>query len=316
MRTLKFKNNDEMPAFGLGTWKSEQGEVYNAVKTAIKEGYRHIDCAAIYGNEKEIGKALSECLSEGIVAREDLWITSKLWCNAHAKEDVIPTLKQTLSDLQLDYLDLYLIHWPVALKKEVLFVGAKEDLISLNDLPNTVTWEAMEDAVELGLAKHIGVSNFGKKALEDLISKSKIKPEMNQVESHPYFQQEDLFSFCSDNNIHFTAYAPLGSSDRAEKFKAEDEPKLLEDRTIADIAKSKNVTPGQVLISWALNRGTAVIPKSVNPGRIAQNLQAELVQLSDDDMKRIASLDKNYRYLSGGHWVFEGGAYTLESIWA
>ncbi|AUP79053.1 aldo/keto reductase [Flavivirga eckloniae] len=316
MRTLKFNNNDEMPAFGLGTWKSEPGEVYNAVKTAIKEGYRHIDCAAIYGNEKEIGEALSECISEGIVARKDLWITSKLWCNAHAKEDVIPTLKQTLHDLQLDYLDLYLIHWPVALKKEILFVGAKEDLISLDDLPNAVTWEAMEDALELGLTKHIGVSNFGKKALQDLISNSKIIPEMNQVESHPYFQQEDLLSFCRDNNIHFTAYAPLGSSDRAEKFKAENEPKLLEDVVIAGIAKSKNATPGQILISWALHRGTSVIPKSVNPGRIVQNLEAEAIHLSDSDMKRITDLDRNYRLLTGAHWVFEGGAYTLESIWA
>ncbi|NMH89148.1 aldo/keto reductase [Flavivirga algicola] len=316
MRTLKFKNNDEMPAFGLGTWKSESGDVYNAVKTAIKEGYRHIDCAAVYGNEKEIGEALAECFSEGIVTRKELWITSKLWCNAHAKEDVIPALKQTLSDLQLDYLDLYLIHWPVALKKEVMFVGAKEDLISLDDLPNATTWEVMEEAVGLGLVRHIGVSNFGKKALEDLISKSKIKPEMNQVESHPYFQQEDLLSFCKDHHIHFTAYAPLGSSDRAEKFKAADEPKLLEDPIITDMAKSKNATPGQVLISWALHRGTAVIPKSVNSGRIAQNLQAGAIHLSDDDMKKIASLDKNYRYLTGGHWVFEGGAYTLESIWA
>ncbi|GAA3600868.1 aldo/keto reductase [Flavivirga amylovorans] len=316
MRTLKFKNNDEMPAFGLGTWKSEQGEVYNAVKTAIKKGYRHIDCAAIYGNEKEIGEALSECFAEGIVTRKDLWITSKLWCNAHAKKDVIPALKQTLSDLQLDYLDLYLIHWPVALKKEVMFVSEKEDLISLKDLPNTVTWEAMEEAVALGLVKHIGVSNFGKKALEDLISNSKIKPEMNQVESHPYFQQEDLLSFCKDKGIHLTAYAPLGSSDRADKFKAENEPKLLEDKIIADIAKSKDATPGQILISWALHRGTSVIPKSVNPGRIAQNIQAEQISLSDEDMQRITDLDKNYRYLTGEHWVFEGGAYTLESIWS
>lgn len=316
MKTLKFSNNDEMPAFGLGTWKSGEGEVYNALKTAIKTGYRHIDCAAAYGNEKEVGKALSELFKEGVVAREDVWITSKLWSNMHAKEDVILALKQSLSDLQLEYLDLYLIHWPIAQKKEIPFVSKVEDFIPLEELPNEVTWEGLEKGVELGLVKHIGVSNFGPKALQQLISNSKIKPEMNQVESHPYYQQNDMLSFCKANNMHITAYAPLGSGDRAAKFKAEDEPMLLQDPVIVDIAKSKNATPGQVLISWALHRGTSVIPKSVNPGRIAQNFESQSIELSESDMKRIAALDMNYRFLTGAHWVYEGSNYTLESIWA
>lgn len=316
MKTLKFSNNDKMPAFGLGTWKSGEGEVYNAVKTAIKAGYRHIDCASAYGNEKEVGKALSEIFKEGLVAREDVWVTSKVWCNMHAKKDVILALKQILSDLQLEYLDLYLIHWPIAQKKEIPFVSKVEDFIPLEELPNELTWEGMEEAVELGLAKHIGVSNFGIKALQQLISNSKIKPEMNQVESHPYFQQNEMLSFCKTNNIHFTAYAPLGSGDRAAKFKAEDEPKILQDPVIVDIAKSKDATPGQVLISWALHRSSSVIPKSVNPGRISQNFEAQLLEFSRDDMERIEALDKNYRFLTGEHWVYEGSSYTLESIWA
>lgn len=305
-----------MPAFGLGTWKSGEGEVYNAVKTAIKAGYRHIDCASAYGNEKEVGKALSELFKEGVVAREDVWITSKVWCNMHAKKDVIEALKQSLSDLQLDYLDLYLIHWPIAQKKEIPFVSKVEDFISLDELPNELTWEGMEEAVELGLTKHIGVSNFGTKALQQLISNSKIKPEINQVESHPYFQQDEMLSFCKANNIHFTAYAPLGSGDRADKFKAVDEPVLLKDPVIADIAKSKNATTGQVLINWAIHRGTSVIPKSVNPGRITQNFEAQAIELSEEDMKKIEALDKNYRFLTGEHWVYEGSPYKLESIWA
>ncbi len=316
MKTLKFRNNDEMPAFGLGTWKSADGEVYNAVKTAIKSGYRHIDCAAAYGNEKEVGRALNELFEEGVVSREDVWITSKLWSNMHAKEDVLIALKQTLSDLQLEYLDLYLIHWPIAQKKEIPFVSSVEHFISLEELPNEVTWEGMENGVELGLVKHIGVSNFGPKALEQLISNSKIKPEMNQIEAHPYYQQNDMVAFCKAYNIHVTAYAPLGSGDRAAKFKAENEPKLLQDPVILDIAASKNVTAGQILISWALHRETSVIPKSVNPGRIAQNFESQAIELSETDMNKIAALDKNYRFLTGEHWVYEGSPYTLESIWA
>ncbi|TYA74446.1 aldo/keto reductase [Seonamhaeicola marinus] len=316
MKTLKFRNTNEMPAFGLGTWKSAEGEVYNAVKTAIKAGYRHIDCAAAYGNESEVGKALKEVINEGIVTREELWITSKVWCNMHAKADVIEALNKTLSDLQLEYLDLYLIHWPIAQKKEVPFVSKVEDFIALDELPNEVTWEAMEEAVELGLTKHIGVSNFGPKALKQLIASAKIKPEMNQIEAHPYFQQNDMIALCNEYGIHVTAYAPLGSGDRAAKFKKDDEPVLLQDPVILEIAKSKNVGAGQVLISWALHRGTSVIPKSVNPGRIVQNFEAQAVELSEDDMAKIEALDKNYRFLTGEHWVYEGSPYTLESIWA
>lgn len=316
MKTLKFRNNDEMPAFGLGTWKSGEGEVYNAVKTAIKIGYRHIDCAAAYGNEKEVGKALAEVIEEGIVTREDLWITSKLWSNMHAKENVGIALKQSLSDLQLEYLDLYLIHWPIAQKKEVPFVSDVSHFISLEELPNEETWAAMEDAVDQGLIKHIGVSNFGPKALQQLMDNSRIKPEMNQIEAHPYFQQGEMLAFCKANGIHVTAYAPLGSGDRAAKFKAENEPVLLKDPVILEIAAAKNASPGQVLISWAITRGTSVIPKSVNPKRILENFEAQSVELSESDMAKIEAMDKDYRFLTGEHWVYEGSPYTLESIWA
>ena len=316
MRTLKFKNNDEMPVVGLGTWKSNAGEVYKAVKIAIKQGYRHIDCASAYKNEKEIGQAIADCIADGIIHRSELWITSKLWSNSHAKDDVIPALKESLCNLQIEYLDLYLIHWQVALKKEVFSPRSPEDLISLNDIPLSETWQGMEKAVSEGYAKHIGVSNCGIRNLESLFLNSSIKPEINQVESHPYFQQEGLFSFCKSHNIFITAYAPLGSFDRPFYLKAKDEPKLLDDPIIAKIAKIRNFTPAQILISWSLNRGISVIPKSVNEERIIQNFEAENIRLSESELDKIDKLEKGYRYITGEFWVFENGPYTLEDIWA
>jgi alcohol dehydrogenase (NADP+) len=261
-----------MPMLGLGTWKSDPGDVYKAVKEAIRVGYRHIDCAFIYGNEAEIGQALSEAFAEGLVTREQLWVTSKLWNDCHAPADVQPALAQTLADLKLDYLDLYLIHWPVSIKKGEGFPLSAEKLISLEDLPILDTWQALETCVDQGLCRHIGVSNFSAAKLQALMTDARIKPEMNQVELHPYLQQPNLVTFCQSQNIHLTGYSPLGSPDRPAGLKAEDEPILLEDPAIVAIADRHGASPAQVLISWAIHRGTAVIPKSVTPARIAQNL--------------------------------------------
>ncbi|MGB0560835.1 MAG: aldo/keto reductase [Spirulinaceae cyanobacterium] len=315
MKTHQFANGDTMPMLGLGTWKSAPGEVYDAVKTSLDLGYRHIDCAFIYRNEAEIGQALSESFAKGVVQREELWITSKLWNDCHAAGDVASGLKATLSDLQLDYLDLYLIHWPVALKKGVFLPESPSDLLSLETVPLAETWGAMEGLVEQGLCRHIGVSNFSTQKLAGLMESARIKPEMNQIELHPYLQQTAMLEFCQTHGIPLTAYAPLGSRDRPAGLKAEDEPVLLEDPTILTIADQHKISPAQVLISWALHRDTAVIPKSVNPERMAQNLAAAAVALTPVDMDAIAKLDRHRRYVDGTFWAQEGSTYTLANLW-
>jgi alcohol dehydrogenase (NADP+) len=315
METLQFANGDQMPILGLGTWKSTPGEVYKAVKEALRIGYRHIDCAPIYGNEAEVGQALADSFKEGVTSRDQLWITSKLWNNSHAPENVQPSLEKTLSDLQIDSLDLYLIHWPVVLRKEVLFHESVNDLIALDDLPISETWPVMEAMVDKGLCKHIGVSNFSVAKLKELLENSRLMPEMNQIELHPYLQQPAMLKFCKSNGIHLTGYAPLGSADRPERLKVEDEPILLEEPAITTIAERHGITPAQLVLSWAIHRRTAVIPKSVNPGRLKQNLSAAEVSLAQDDMPEMARLDRHRRYVSGTFWAMEGGPYTIANLW-
>jgi len=315
MQTLKFANNDLMPILGLGTWKSAPGEVGSAVREAIRIGYRHIDCAAIYGNEAEIGEALEAAMQAGEVSREELWITSKLWNNAHAKSQVPAALKTTLRDLRLDYLDLYLVHWPVATPPDVVSPTNGEQFLTLEEMPLTETWAGMEVCASQGLTRHIGVSNFNIRHLDVIHSKSTIKPEMNQVELHPYLHQDTLLSYCREHTIHMTAYAPLGSLDRPDRFKKKDELSLLDNPTVLAIAAVHGCSAAQVLLRWSIERSTAVIPKSINPTRLAENLQAVDLSLSTEDMAKLAQLDCGFRFVTGEFLAMEGSPYTLETLW-
>ncbi|MEM8508612.1 MAG: aldo/keto reductase [Bacteroidota bacterium] len=315
MKILTYANNDQMPALGLGTWKSDPGVVKKAIIKAIEIGYRHIDCAAIYGNETEIGEALEECLKKGMVKRADLWITSKLWNDAHKREDVQPALEKTLADLKLDYLDLYLMHWPVAFKNGVSFPENSEGYLSLDEAPLTETWLAMQELQKVGLVKHIGTSNFSIHKLQQLIALGGQKPEMNQVELHPYLQQQGLIDFCHQNNIHITAYSPLGSMDRPEVFKKEGEPIPLQNATIAAIATDRGISPAQVLLAWPLHRKISVIPKSTNPKRLKENFEANTIALNDEEMDTIAKLDQHERIIDGSFFVAEEKGYTVKNLW-
>ena len=317
MKYTELSDGTTIPSLGLGTWKSKKNEVYGAVKEAISLGYRHIDCAPAYENETEVGDALASSLQQGTVSRNELWLTSKLWNNAHAPENVEPALKKSLKDLRLDFLDLFLIHWPVTIRADIFFPRGAGDFTPLSDNPTHATWQAMEECVKKGLVRQIGVCNFSIKKLQELIDKGAAGPAVNQIELHPYLQQDKMVSFCKENNIVLTAYAPLGSADRPDRLKKTDEPSLLSNLVIARIAEKHGITPGQILLSWGMQRETVVIPKSVNPGRLKENLEtADICPILDgEDMTAIAALDLGYRYVDGSFWTPPKAPYTLKELW-
>jgi len=311
MKYLTLHTGARMPALGLGTWQAAKGEVAKAVTEALRIGYRHIDCAHVYGNEAEIGEALVGTR----VPRAELWVTSKLWNNAQRPGDVRPALENSLKALGLDYLDLYLIHWPVQLSHTIMYPQSADDLIPWTTEHALETWGALEECVRAGLVRHIGTSNFSTKKLRTLIDNGSIQPAVSQVEMHPYLQQDGMREFCRMNGMAVTGFAPLGSKHRPAHQHKADEPSLLDHPAILAIAERLGTTPASVVLGWAVTRGTSVIPKSTNPDRLRQNLAAADLELAEADMAAIAAMNADYRFLDGSHWMPAGSPYNAENLW-
>ncbi|MBK8947167.1 MAG: aldo/keto reductase [Ignavibacteriae bacterium] len=305
-----------IPSIGLGTFGSDSVSaktISDTVKNAIIGGYRHIDCASVYGNEKEIGEKLTECFNEGIVKREEIWVTSKVWNDKH--DCVIESCKQSLSDLQLQYLDLYLVHWPFPNyhppKCDVTARSANAKPYIHENYMNT--WKQMESLVEMGLVKNIGTSNMTIPKLKLVLKDCKIKPSCNEMELHPHFQQPELFNFCIENDIQPIGYSPLGSPGRPERDRTNDDTVDLEDPVIQKISKRLNVSPSDVSLMWAVKRGQIPIPFSVN--HYMANLNAIInTQLTNEDIEEISKIDKNCRLIKGQVFLWKDNQ-SWEDLW-
>ena len=303
----------------MGTFGSDSvspEEVAAAVLGAAEVGYRHFDCASIYGNEKEVGRALEQ-IQRGGIPRDELWINSKVWNDCHAPEAVIESCKRSLDDLQLDYLDLFFVHWPFP---NFHPVGCSVDSRSPDAKPYIhasfmKTWESMEKLVGLGLVRNIGTSNMTVPKLKQVLRDAQIKPSCNEMELHPHFQQPELFKFVTDHGIAPIGYCPLGSPGRPERDRTPEDTSDIEDPVIVQIADRLNIHPAIVCIKWAIQRGQIPIPMSAKRRNYLANLEAAVSEpLTAEEMRAIAGIDKNCRLIKGQVFLWKEGQ-TWEDLW-
>ncbi len=315
---VKLYNGIEIPAIGLGTFGSDNyspAQVAEAVKGAVPLGYRHIDCASVYGNEKEIGSVLRELQQAGVVKREELWITSKVWNNRH--NNVEGSCKQSLSDLGLDYLDLFLVHWP--------FPNHHARGVSVDSRdPHAVpyihenymkTWQAMESLLDAGLVRCIGTSNMTIPKMKLLLRDCRTKPVVNEMELHPHFQQREFCGFLKEKGIKAIGFCPIGSPRRPDRDKMPEDSVPIEDPVIVEIAKKHGVHPAVICVKWAVQNGQIPIPFSVKPEKFYANLRSVTeAPLTAGEMEQIRGIDKNCRFIKG-HVFLWPGAKDWHDLW-
>jgi diketogulonate reductase-like aldo/keto reductase len=312
-------NGSQIPVVGMGTFGSDKYSaetVAAAVVEAAKIGYRHFDCASVYGNEKQVGHSLQQVMQSG-VPREALWITSKVWNDMHGEGNVIASCKQSLKDLQLDYLDLYLVHWPFP---NFHPKGCTGDYHNPDAKPYIheaymKTWAQMEELYAKGLVRNIGTSNMTIAKMKLLLNDCKIKPVVNEMEIHPHFQQPELFDFMVANKIQPIGFSPLGSPSRPERDRTPEDTCDTTDPLILKIAERLNVHPAVVCLMWAVQRGEIVIPFAVKREQLISNLSAGLcAKLTADEMSAISGIDKKCRLIKGQVFLWRKGQ-TWEDLW-
>jgi len=297
MHSLKLNSGYSMPVLGLGTWLSKPGEVAEAVKAALSNGYHMIDCAQGYQNQKEIGPALKELFDGGVVKREDVFITSKVWNTFHSFELARRSVDQTLEELGLAYIDLMLIHWPTGYKEGGEIFPKNEDGTKMlySDVDYLDTWKALESKLAEGKIRSLGLSNFNPQQIQRIIANGKVRPAVLQVELHPYFQQKELVAFCAKESIVVTAYSPLANP--SMPFRKEGDPNVLHDPTVTSIAKKHSRSNAQVVLRFLIQKHIVVIPKSVNAERIKDNGRVFDFSLTEEEMGAMEGLDRNRRFL-------------------
>ncbi len=317
-RTLS--TGEQIPCIGMGTFGSDRftpDQVSNAVAGAIRCGYRMFDCASVYGNEDQIGNVFAEAFKSGVVKREDLFITSKVWNDMHGKGDVLLSLAKTLKDLQLDYIDAFFVHWPFANYHEP---GCSGDARNPNSKPFSVerfmaTWRQMERLVDMGLAKNIGMSSMTIPKLEAVLPLCRIKPTVIEMELHPSFQQSELFDYCVKRGIQPIGFCPIGSPTRPDRDKTEDDVVDIQMPELVEIAKAHHVHPAVICLKWAVQRGQIPIPFSIYENEYVSNLRCTVEDpLSDKEMDSLNSLDKNCRLIKGQVFLWPN-AKGWEDLW-
>ena len=309
-----------VPAVGIGTFASDNytaDVVAEAVRGAIRSGYRFIDCASVYGNEADIGKVFSELFDEGVVTRDEMFITSKVWNDMHGKGDVLLSCAKTLRDLGLDSLDIYFLHWPFP---NYHAPGCDGDSRNPNSKPFSVdrfmaTWRQMERLVDMGLVKRIGMSNMTIPKLEAVLPLCRIQPAMIEMELHPSFQQQALYDYCMERGIQVIGFCPLGSPKRPERDRTADDVADMEMPELVKIAEAHGIHPAAVCLKWGVQRGEVVIPFSVREKNYVSNLSCVTSDpLTDEEMQVLSTLDRNCRLVKGQVFLWPGATHW-EDLW-